>query len=207
MLRFGYVIDVDSTVKPIFGRQEGAELGYNPRKPGRPSHSYHAFFVGRTRITLGVDVLPGRRRAGTCGMARLWPFLDALPRSSWPFLLRRDVGYGSDGIMSEAEARGLRCLFKIRRTGLAKELFAFLSDDGGWKDCGCGWEAHEHHVRLGTWRLARRLVFVRRPMARRHPAMPADWKGLPFPAGAKTERTPRQQVFEFAKDRHGREWD
>jgi len=35
------VLDVDTTIKPLYGEQEGAELGYNPHKPGRPSHCYH----------------------------------------------------------------------------------------------------------------------------------------------------------------------
>jgi hypothetical protein len=30
------VLDIDSTVKPLCGRQEGAVVGYNPHKPGRP---------------------------------------------------------------------------------------------------------------------------------------------------------------------------
>jgi hypothetical protein len=28
-------------VKTLYGEQEGAEIGYNPHKPGRPSHAYH----------------------------------------------------------------------------------------------------------------------------------------------------------------------
>ena len=207
MLRFGYIIDIDNTVKPIFGHQEGAELGYNPQKPGRPSHNYHTFFIGSARITLGVDVLPGRQHAGACGMNRLWSFLDAVPRDRWPFLLRGDVGYGNEKIMSEAEARGVTYLFKIKRTGLAKELFAYLADDNGWKDCGCGWEAREHHLKLSTWKLARRLVFIRRPMINGHPGIPLEQKALPAPEGEKAGKTPRQQVFEFMKDKKGREWD
>jgi hypothetical protein len=35
-----WVLDMDSTLKPLYGHQEGAELGYNPHKPGRPSHCY-----------------------------------------------------------------------------------------------------------------------------------------------------------------------
>ena len=31
-----WVLDADSTVKPLYGHQEGAVLGYNPKKPGRP---------------------------------------------------------------------------------------------------------------------------------------------------------------------------
>jgi len=33
-----YIIDIDTTVKPLYGRQEGAVVSYNPKKPGRPSH-------------------------------------------------------------------------------------------------------------------------------------------------------------------------
>ncbi len=34
-----WILDVDVTVKPLYGHQEGAEVGYNPHKPGRPSHT------------------------------------------------------------------------------------------------------------------------------------------------------------------------
>ena len=34
-----WMLDIDVTIKPIDGRQEGAGLGHNPRKPGRPSHA------------------------------------------------------------------------------------------------------------------------------------------------------------------------
>lgn len=34
--------DIDVTVKPFYGRQQGAATGYNPHKPGRPSHVYHS---------------------------------------------------------------------------------------------------------------------------------------------------------------------
>ena len=58
LLQYDYVMDVDNSVKCIFGHQEGAELGYNPQKPGRPSHNYHTAFIGTLRIVLTVDVKP-----------------------------------------------------------------------------------------------------------------------------------------------------
>ena len=66
LISYRYIIDIDNTVKPIYGHQEGAELGYNPIKPGRPSHNYHSFFIGRARIALGVDVRPGKQRSAVC---------------------------------------------------------------------------------------------------------------------------------------------
>ena len=181
MLRFAYVIDIDNTVKPIFGHQEGAELGYNPQKPGRPSHNHHTFFIDGARITLGVDVLPGKQHSGVCGMRSLWAFLDAIPRH----------------------------LFKIKRTGLAKEFFASLSKDDGWTDCGCGREGREHRIRLSTWKLARRCIFIRRPNVPKSAAIPSERAQLPAPDSAKPvpAKGPRQLEFDFAKDRKVREWD
>ncbi len=40
-----WILDIDVTVKPLYGHQQGAEIGYNPQKPGRPSHLYHSYFV------------------------------------------------------------------------------------------------------------------------------------------------------------------
>jgi len=42
-----WVMDVDVTVKVLYGKQEGAVVGYNPHKPGRPSHAYHSYQVSR----------------------------------------------------------------------------------------------------------------------------------------------------------------
>ena len=110
LLSYQYVIDIDNTVKPIFGHQEGAELGYNPQKPGRPSHNFHSYFIGSIRLSLGVDVQPGKRHSGICGMPRLWEIIDALPAERKPRLLRGDVGYGGDENMCEAERRGITYL-------------------------------------------------------------------------------------------------
>ena len=35
LLTTPWILDVDVTVKPIYGHQEGAKVGYNPHKPGR----------------------------------------------------------------------------------------------------------------------------------------------------------------------------
>jgi hypothetical protein len=41
------VLDMDSTVKTLYGHQEGAEIGYNPAKPGRPSCVHERVMSGR----------------------------------------------------------------------------------------------------------------------------------------------------------------
>jgi len=44
------MLDIDTTVKTVFGHQEGAEVGYNPHKPERPSHAYHTYWIARLRL-------------------------------------------------------------------------------------------------------------------------------------------------------------
>jgi hypothetical protein len=159
-----YVLDIDSTVKPLYGHQEGAELGYNPRKPGRPSHNYHTYFIGSLRLVLGVEVRPGKEHAGGCGMPRLWALLDSLPPQCRPRLLRGDVSYGSEEIMVQAERRGQPYLFKLRRSARVKARFRELAAPAeGWTEAGDGWQSAESSLMLGGWTCARRCVFLRRP--------------------------------------------
>jgi len=52
-----WVLDIDTTVKPLYGHQEMAVKGYNPTKPGRPSHTYHTYFIGALRMVLVSKML------------------------------------------------------------------------------------------------------------------------------------------------------
>src|SRR6476661_5616725 len=54
LLQEPWVLDVDTTIKPLYGTQEGAVVGYNPRKPGRPSHCYHTYMMSTLRLVLSV---------------------------------------------------------------------------------------------------------------------------------------------------------
>lgn len=50
-----WVLDIDASIKPLYGRQEGAELGYNPHTPGRLRHVLHTYWVGNLRMVLDVQ--------------------------------------------------------------------------------------------------------------------------------------------------------
>ena len=165
-----YALDIDNTVKDIYGRQEGAELGYHPAKPGRPSHNYHTYVVGMARLVLGVEVEPGGRHAAKCGMPGLLRLLDRLPPGRRPALVRGDAGYGNEAVMDALESRGQRYLFKIRRSGRAVSAFRRLCLAGAWTPAGDGCETCEAVLRLSGWGRGRRVFFVRRPAPARRPA-------------------------------------
>ena len=157
-----WILDIDTTVKCLYGHQEGAQIGYNPQKPGRPSHIYHSYFVANLRISLGVDVQPGKQSAAAHGMSGLWEMLAELPRERWPTFARGDCGYGNEGVMNAFEEQGLPYLLKLRHTPKVKALVRdVLSRSEGWVDCGEGWEGAEASLKLSGWSKTRRVIIVR----------------------------------------------
>src|SRR5262252_11198538 len=90
LLGEGWVLDADTTIKPLYGHQEGAELGYNPKKPGRPSHVYHSYMLANVRLVLDVEVMPGNKHTSNHSVPGLWALLDRIGRDCWPTLLRGD---------------------------------------------------------------------------------------------------------------------
>ena len=109
-----WVLDADTTIKPLYGHQEGAELGYNPKKPGRPSHVYHSYMLANVRLVLDVEVMPGNKHTSNHSVPGLWALLDRIGRDCWPTLLRGDKSFSSDALMSECEVRGLPYLLRLR---------------------------------------------------------------------------------------------
>lgn len=162
-----WILDIDVTVKPLYGHQQGAAIGYNPQKPGRPSHVYHSYFVANLRISLGVEIRPGNEHAAAKGLPGLWQTLEKLPRHQWPTFNRGDSGYGNESVMVEHEERDLPYLFKLRHTAKVKDLVIRMMRQGAlWEDCGDGWEAIESSLKLSGWTQERRVVLVREKPAR-----------------------------------------
>ena len=92
-----WVLDMDSTVKTLYGHQEGAEVGYNPHKPAS-SHATHLHAVS-LRLILRVDVLPATNI--TLHMQR-WPVEIARHWGWRANLLRGDKSWGIERVMARA---------------------------------------------------------------------------------------------------------
>ena len=157
-----WILDIDTTVKPLYGHQEGAVIGYNPKKPGRPSHSYHTYSMAGVRLVLDVDVVAGNEHTSKHFAPGLWVLLDRIPRDLWPSLLRGDCGFGNEPIMREAEQRGMAYLFKLRLTANVKRMIEQLSTQREWANTGQGWQAKESLLRLEGWSRQRRVIILRR---------------------------------------------
>ena len=109
-------MDADTTVKPIYGKQEGAEVGYTPHKSGRPSHCYHTYMLTNLRLIPRVDFTPGNECNSTYSLPGHLQILDDLPPEARPHLVRGDIGFGTGSVMSAFEERGQHYLFRLRMT-------------------------------------------------------------------------------------------
>ena len=162
-----WILDVDTTIKPLFGHQEGAVKSFNPHKPGRPSHAYHAYMVANLRLMLDVDVQAGDRHTSNHTAPGLWRLLDRLGRDRWPAMLRGDAGFGNEPIMFEAERREVPYLFKLRQTSNVRKAVVRAMGRDGWSVAGSGWEGKEDSLRLTGWSRQRRVIVMRRRLERR----------------------------------------
>lgn len=164
LLDVPWILDIDTTIKPLYGKQEGAVVSYNPHKPGRPSHSYHTYLMAGLRLVMGVEVKAGNEHSGSHTLPGLLKILDELPAEHRPKMVRGDCGFGSDGIMAALEERGQPYLFKLRLSKNVKRHIERLFRVSDWADAGQGWEGMDSTLALTGWEDRRRVVVLRRPL-------------------------------------------
>ncbi|MHB1587509.1 MAG: transposase [Acidiferrobacteraceae bacterium] len=157
-----WILDVDVTVKPLYGHQKGALLGYNPKKPGRPAHTYHTYQMAGLRLALGVDVEPGNQSHSNTTLPGLLKLIDRLPSSQRPYCVRGDAGFGNDAVMTGLEARQIPYLLKLRATKNVKRYIEKIFWAQGWVDAGEGFEGREGELALTGWQKPRRIVVLQR---------------------------------------------
>jgi hypothetical protein len=191
-----WILDADVTIKSLYGHQEGAEVGYNPHKPGRPSHTLHTFLIANLRLVLDVEVQAGNQHASKHSSAGLWELLERLGRESWPVFIRGDRDWGTQGNMARAEQEGLGYLFKLRLTARVKKLIERLMGGAEWTHAGQGWQGAESQLRLSGWSRKRRVVVLRRPLTQ--PLAVVDHTNPEQLRLSFTELTDEVQVYEYA---------
>ena len=164
LLSAPWILDVDVTIKPLYGKQEGAVLGYNPKKPGRPSHAYHTYQMAGLRLMLGVEVAPGNKSHANTTLPGLIELIERLPVEKRPQLIRGDAGAGGEPTIAALEARGHHYLFKQRLSPNVKRHIERAFARGDWHAAGQGWQGQDGELQLSGWSRTRRVVVLRRPL-------------------------------------------
>jgi len=148
---------LDSTVCTRYGMQEGARKGYNPKKPGRPSH--HPLKAG---LGSGYVINLWNRRGDTHSAHQCAEFYDQT-RREFPATLRlrwvlADSGFGEEAFLKHLEQDPQRYIIALRLTAYVQQAIRVMKN---WTELEPGLEVAEVTLALSTWSQARRLVVIR----------------------------------------------
>lgn len=161
--RTSLIFDLDSTVLIVYGRQEGARVGYNPKKRGRRSyHPLLCFEAGFHEFWHG-SLCPGNAGASTGAVPFLKVCLAKVP-SSIPrrrIRFRVDAGFYGSRVIRYLDAAG--CSYVIvareyRNIRNRAQGCRFRKLHHGW-EVGQFWEKVHHKMEQ-----PHRFVVVRRPI-------------------------------------------
>jgi hypothetical protein len=162
-----YTLDCDSTVETVYGDQEGARLGPNAHKRGRPS--YHPLLCRERKSGLMVhsQLRPGDTGSATGAVAFVTQSVARLPHSRRrPVLLRADRGFDAEALYAQCERRGWHYVIKLRVTpDLASRIWTHAAH-GRWRivdaEAATPIEVADLRFRRGCWSRPRRVVLTRR---------------------------------------------
>jgi len=150
-------LDLDSHVETVYGNQQRAKVGYNPKKPGRKSFHPLLCFVGETRDFLWGRFRPGNRYTAQGAVGFLRECLKMLPGEIKEIFLRGDCGFFDNKFLGKAEKGGIKYAIAAKLYSTIQVILGGVS----YRDIGGGIELGEFYYQGYKWKEARRMVVIR----------------------------------------------
>lgn len=154
-------IDIDSTVRGVYGRQEGVEKGFNSKKKGQRSYHPLLAFIAETKECLHSWFRCGSAYTSNNCAEFLKECFVLMPTQIKEVLIRADSGFFCDDILTlaeETEGVTTNYLIKVK----LKNLVTLL--------CSQDWQADTKNTSIstttfkhkcGSWKKSRTFVAVR----------------------------------------------
>lgn len=153
-----HTVDIDSTVITRYGSQDGVEVGYNPRKPGRGSHHPLIAFASEAKMVIQSWMRTGDSVSSTDIKDFITMLLKTLDKSCIG-LVRADSGFFSETTLSILEENNLKYIVAAKMyAGLVQNIF----DANNWISYGNGIDICSIECQLSGWDHYRRIVVVRK---------------------------------------------
>lgn len=160
--RSSLVFHLDSVVLTLYGKQQGARLGYNPKKKGRPSYHPILCFEAHGQEFWHGSLRPGDAAANTGARALVARCLEKVPvhvaRSR--IRLLADAGFFSGKLVGDLDQAGCGYIIVCRKP----KVYLPKAQKVGFKEMSFGWGVAEFHFKPRGWQQEHRFVMVRRPL-------------------------------------------
>ena len=156
---FGKItLDMDSTVRGVYGSQEGAEKGYNPKKKGQKSYHPLLCFIAETRECLHNWFRCGNAYSANGCVEFMKECYARLPKRVWKVVVRGDSAFFNGDLLDFLEQKGSDYMIKVKMRGLTT-----LLSGQSWRKARNmpGVETAEFSHKCSGWKKARRFVAIR----------------------------------------------
>jgi len=113
------ILDLDSSVKTVYGKQEGARKGFNSKNKGKRSYHPQFAFLNSTKECLLAWLRPGDTHSANNADEFIKQSLSMIPKGITSLLVRADRGYFDGKLISVIESyHNVRYLIKVKMRGL-----------------------------------------------------------------------------------------
>lgn len=120
------LFDLDSTVLTLYGQQEKARIGYNPRKRGRASYHPLVCFEGQTKDFWHGELRPGDVHTASGTVWLLRACFAKMPPTVRQIRVRADAGFFDYKVIRAIEARRGKFVIVARLTPPLKRMIPGL---------------------------------------------------------------------------------
>jgi len=110
------ILDFDSSVETLYGQQEGAAVGYNPRDHGKASLHPLFCFDGVSHHALNFELRAGDAYTSDGTSSMLEDTLNRLPENIETLYCRGDKGFGSETMYAACENKMIGYTIKMKRS-------------------------------------------------------------------------------------------
>jgi hypothetical protein len=152
------IFDLDSTVVTVFGHQDGAEVGYNPRYRGKRSYNPLLCIEANSSYLWDTELRAGNAGTWDGSVELLDTCFANVPPGIREVRARADAGFGYDPVLNALESWPAQYAVVARLTPAFRNLFPGLHYDLVNRD----WEMADFEHRSHGGRKARRFVVARR---------------------------------------------
>ena len=150
-------LDLDSHVETVYGNQQRAKAGYNPKKPWRKSFHPLLCFIGETRDFLWGKFRSGNKYTSQGAIEFLKECLKRLPCGIKDIFLRADSGFFDGKFLDKVEKRSIKYAVAVKLYSTIQARLGGIS----YRDIGGGVEVGEFRYQGYKWEKVRRMVLIR----------------------------------------------
>jgi hypothetical protein len=152
------IFDLDSTVVTVFGRQEQAAVGYNPRYRGKRSYNPLLCIESNSSYLWDTELRPGNAGTWDGSPALLDTCFANVSPDIRELRVRADAGFGFDPVFEALESRPAQYAVVARLTQAFRRLLPGLR----YESVNREWEMTDFEHCPHGWSQARRFVVARR---------------------------------------------